>query len=85
MGRHVHVVQRVHCSCAAVSHRVSGRAACLRRLYYTRYYTGAVVSGASRQKAGIDVKAAAAAADAATGSLDTTHTCNSRIAGITCP
>jgi hypothetical protein len=27
-----------------VSHRVSGRAACPRRLYYTRYYIGAAVS-----------------------------------------
>jgi hypothetical protein len=27
-----------------VSHRVSGRAACPWRLYYTRYYTGAAIS-----------------------------------------
>jgi len=27
----------------AASHRVSGGAACPRRLYYTRYYTGAAI------------------------------------------
>ena len=30
--------------CAAVSHRVSNRAACPWRLYYTRYYTAAAIS-----------------------------------------